>query len=202
MWVGTPPLTSSIFGVRRWDLARIEPTRRPLDFDQNFLRAAPQCCARIHFPFLLFQKVRFFQKWVKLKSVYGAHMCARTQNILQACTLDDFVCAGKILVRAHPYVHFYLKIWSATPPREKMRFFEILNCDILGARAPKFSKIKIWNILCIICPFLKNFGVRARGTPKILCPNWLIFEKMTFKKESGAQPIWRARTKIFKICKL
>jgi len=115
--------------------------------------------------------VRVWSARAHMKSKFFT--CARGHNW--------FTSQKNFGTRAPMCTHIF-EISSPEPPLAKKKWFFVFSkVDKIGARAPKFSKIKIWDILYLNYSFFKNFGVRA-CTTFIICPqSWTISEKWTVK---------------------
>ena len=108
----------------------------------------------------------------------------KSKFFTRARALSKFITKKNFGTRAwiHALVSKNLKL--DPPPSEKNRFFEISNVDNFHARAPKFSKIKIWDILCKNFSFLKFFYTRARETVRIQAQSWMICTFEIIKKRA------------------
>ena len=74
----SPLWTFWLFGVRRWDLARISPTHEIWNFCKKFWSWPTSPRALVPNSALVSQKSRFFQKWAIFKVPPSARMMART----------------------------------------------------------------------------------------------------------------------------
>ena len=105
--------------------------------------------------------------------LWRAREVARTSNILCARANIDKLCPEKILARAKSCARIYAKkLTLDLPPKEKIHFFENSNADIFGARARKFSKIKICDILIINFVILKYFSLSVSRNSEKRSQNW------------------------------
>ena len=96
-----PYRTFFLFGVSRYDLARIECTRKILNFCKTFLRATPHIRARALYVIEFFEKVTFLKNCVIFRLMQCARKLARTSNILWANVHIDSNQRPKILACAN-----------------------------------------------------------------------------------------------------
>ena len=143
-----PPLASTIFHIKRWDLGWIEPTRKISYFCKNFWRR------RLHSRHVRLFWFCFSKKWHFWKNYQFLWNCevARTSNILS--TNIDKLCPQTLWRARHLERASMQKNWPS-PPRRKNPFFWKFKYWYFWRRAKIFKNWNLWYFDHRFCDFQK-----------------------------------------------